>query len=52
MDSGPTARGPRSAKQKQDPAVYLRLVFGCIYDLIVALLFGVVTSVKCQDFHV
>ena len=52
VDSGPTARGTRSVKQKQDPVIYLRLVFGCIYDLIAALLFGVATNVKCQDFHV
>ena len=52
VDSGPTARGTRSVKQKQDPVVYLRLVFGCIYDFIAAFLFGVAINVKSQDFHV
>lgn len=48
----PLPRGTCSVKQKQDPAVLLRLVFGCIYDLIAALplVWSPMLSVKTSTF--
>uniref|UniRef100_A0A8C0M297 ADAM metallopeptidase domain 21 n=1 Tax=Canis lupus familiaris TaxID=9615 RepID=A0A8C0M297_CANLF len=45
-DSGPPPRRMRAVRQSHESVIYLRVVFGRIYALIAALLFGVATNVR------
>ena len=46
VDSGPPPKRTHSLRQSQQSEMYLRVVFGCIYAFIIALLFGTATNVQ------